>query len=198
MSTSHENHPNRKEEHADLQAALWREVRASESTMYTNPALYVPVHSPDWGFHTDKARAFQRARTIFQAVTHHSTYWELDYGLSVRPDSKALPEETRRARTARLLQLVALSRVRVEPVSADWNMPSRQDVSEVVEEMREETGVAEEYLRRRQDPNIKKFSVPDFPGLNDELLAEAILDDQLRVGNPEQPQVVCWRPLENT
>jgi hypothetical protein len=55
--------------------------------------------------------------------------------------------------------------------------------------MREELGVAEEYRRLMENSDSH---TADFPGIDGKRVVQAILDGQLRIGNPEQPHVKCW------
>jgi hypothetical protein len=159
----------------------------------------VPILA-DWDTDIDMAMAFNRARTVLRAISYGHEHWAAEYGLKITVDNEALVDRhaTVKAGTRRLLQLVALSRVIVEPVDPVWSMPNRRAVREVLAEMREELGVTNEYQRQLQDRSLPSWSIPDFPGLNDKHIVQAILDGRLSVGNPEQPEAVCWQyPTES-
>lgn len=175
--------------------ALWQEVISTEHTIGTFPGMTPVELNTAWDLSDPKqlalAEAFRRGRTVMQAISYGHNYWELEHGLRYLVDGSVFKGRHGAIRlgTQRLLQLGVLSRVGVELVDETWSMPPIGEIGTVKGQMRRELGVEEAY----QTAVREGTRVAEFPGVNDEVVVDAILTGRLTVGNPDQPDPVCWR-----
>jgi hypothetical protein len=112
MTEPHEPYPPSVESYPDTQRCIWREVGLAEDVLNTEPQDTEVLPLSDWGEDSDMATAFQRGRTIMQALAFGHRYWASENRLSLHMDDTVFADQSDLARTgtARLLQLVALSR----------------------------------------------------------------------------------------
>jgi hypothetical protein len=127
-------------------------------------------------------RAFLRGRIVIQALSYGHTYWEGEVGLTNLVDPQTESDPGTRVVAHRLLQLVNLSRTGVYPFDQTWNLPTPLDVRQTTQQMRTELGI---------HGNTKPPS--QFPGITLEHIMDSIVTGQLRMGNIDQPDVVCWQ-----
>jgi hypothetical protein len=144
------------------------------------------------------AAGFRRGRQVLQGVSYGHSYWEMETGLDLHLDDEAMSgkHEGVKLGTKRLLQLVILSRAPLSPPEVEgdaWYLPTFLDIEQVKKEVREELGVAEEHKRIWESENPPAFP-PEFPGIDDKAIVDAIISGKLTIGNPDEPNAQCWRP----
>jgi hypothetical protein len=190
-----------------LELAVWQEVVAAEKAIGTYPMHdEVPVLDNEFNLSNPKeaalASGFRRGRQILQAVSYGHKYWEMEYGLGNNGLGLQLDDEAFKGKhegikqgTGTLLQLVILSRVPVTPLENDehWSLPTEEDLMRVKDELREELGVVEAHAKIWASVDAPTYP-PEFPGVDDKVLIEAITAGKVAIGNLEQPDPQCWRP----
>lgn len=129
-----------------------------------------------------------------QVISYGYNYWQVEYGLDVELDPEVFQDKPKviQVGTKRLLQLIVLSRVSVPDFEegGNWAVPTGDGTKHVMQEMRQELGVADEFACAAE---VSLFS-PDFPGASDGTIVDAILSNKVTIGNFEQPEPQLWRP----
>ncbi len=143
------------------------------------------------------AAGFRRGRKLLQAISYGHSYWEMENGLEIELNDETLSSqhEVVKLGTKRLLQLAILSRVPLTPLETDahWRLPTFQDIQQAKQEIREELGVTEAYKEIRGGENPPMYP-PDFPGISDTAIVDAIVSGKLAMGNSGDPEAQYWRP----
>jgi hypothetical protein len=188
----------------ELARSVWEEVRVSDevvSPVSLNRGGDALPLIESWQTANPKeaalATGFRRGRQVLQGISYGHSYWQMENGLDLQLDDEAMAgkHDGVKLGTERLLQLVILSRAPLSPPemeSDNWYLPTFRDIDHVKQEIREKLGIAEEHKRIWESENPPTYP-PEFPGVDDTAIVDAIVSGKLTIGNPDEPDAQCWR-----
>jgi len=186
MVDKHDIMPQPERSPLEMRRSIAGEVAAADEAIGSDLGLYRVAEIDSWqASHPREAnfsQGFRRARTILQAISYgHNYYWAGNYGLQV--DTGTGPATGSDTATVRLVQLVVLSRVPViRQPNSHWSLPDPANIRASKKQLRRELGLP------------TTLDNADFSAISYSTIVDTIIAGEVPIGNPEQPEVQCWRP----